>query len=327
MVGSDFGVTVGYHNHAWELSSHIDGRPALELFADLLDPVVLLEIDTYWAATAGQDVPALLRRLGARVFALHLKDGPLNGDIAAQLPLGRGDLPAPEIIAAAPEVQVPRSSSSTRTPATSSRASQRATHTRERVGCATMTPRVRRIPPWSQCRAARPGASVGLLSCGVRGCGPGQSEYTARGLALQQRTLRGLLDFSLTPCPRQTRLSSRTARCVVPSAFLGAEGAEEWHVATPACHCGTVADQCPGCVQRSVGCVDRSDPPVFRAYQARGTVRLAPDVRLSIDAHSRAGGSLIQPNALTALVNDSLTMRRSVTGHRSTGTFLGAAAE
>src|SRR5258707_11723863 len=29
--------------------------------------------------------------------------------------------------------------------------------------------------------------------------------------------LRGLLDFSLTPCPRQTRLSSRTARCVVPS--------------------------------------------------------------------------------------------------------------
>ena len=52
-VGSDFGVTVGYHNHAWELSSHIDGRPALELFADLLDPAVLLEIDTYWAATAG----------------------------------------------------------------------------------------------------------------------------------------------------------------------------------------------------------------------------------------------------------------------------------
>ena len=36
-----------------------------------------------------------------------MKDGPLNGDIAAQLPLGRGDLPAPEIIAAAPEVQFP----------------------------------------------------------------------------------------------------------------------------------------------------------------------------------------------------------------------------
>jgi sugar phosphate isomerase/epimerase len=106
-VGSDYGVMVAYHNHAWELSTHIDGRPALELFADLLDPAILLEIDTYWAATGGQDVPALLRRLGARVFALHLKDGPLNGDTASQLPLGRGDLPAAEIIAAAPGLQFP----------------------------------------------------------------------------------------------------------------------------------------------------------------------------------------------------------------------------
>jgi sugar phosphate isomerase/epimerase len=52
-------------------------------------------------------VPALLRRLGTRVFALHLKDGPLNGDTAAQLPLGSGDLPAAEIIAATPGLQFP----------------------------------------------------------------------------------------------------------------------------------------------------------------------------------------------------------------------------
>jgi hypothetical protein len=36
-----------------------------------------------------------------------LKDGPLNGDTASQLPLGRGDLPAAEIIAAAPGLQFP----------------------------------------------------------------------------------------------------------------------------------------------------------------------------------------------------------------------------
>jgi sugar phosphate isomerase/epimerase len=106
-AASDHGVRVGYHNHAWELSTHIEGRPALELFADLLDPTILLEIDTYWAASGGADVPALLRRLGDRVIALHLKDGPLNGDISAQLPLGSGDLPAAEIIAAASGLQFP----------------------------------------------------------------------------------------------------------------------------------------------------------------------------------------------------------------------------
>ena len=62
---------------------------------------MLLEIDAYWAATGGADVPALLRRLGDRVIALHLKDGPLNGDKTAQLPLGQGDLPAADVVAAA----------------------------------------------------------------------------------------------------------------------------------------------------------------------------------------------------------------------------------
>ena len=36
---------------------------------------VTLEVDVYWAATAKLDVTALLRRLGDRVKALHVKDG------------------------------------------------------------------------------------------------------------------------------------------------------------------------------------------------------------------------------------------------------------
>ena len=106
-VGSVHGVRVGYHNHDWELSTKIDGRSALEVFGDLLDPAVLLQVDAYWAATGGADVPALLRRLGDRVFALHLKDGPLDGDASAQVPLGSGDLPTAEIIAAASGLQFP----------------------------------------------------------------------------------------------------------------------------------------------------------------------------------------------------------------------------
>ena len=104
---ADHGLRVAYHNHAWELSIQLDGRSALEVFADLLDPAVVLEVDTYWAASGGADVPALLGRLGRRVVALHLKDGPLNGNIAEQLPLGSGDLPAAAIIAAATALEVP----------------------------------------------------------------------------------------------------------------------------------------------------------------------------------------------------------------------------
>ncbi|MFP5365334.1 MAG: sugar phosphate isomerase/epimerase family protein, partial [Actinomycetes bacterium] len=36
--GAGYGIRVGYHNHQWELESTIEGRTALEYFADLLDP-------------------------------------------------------------------------------------------------------------------------------------------------------------------------------------------------------------------------------------------------------------------------------------------------
>jgi sugar phosphate isomerase/epimerase len=101
------GLRVGYHNHAWELSITIDGRTALETLADQLDPAIRLEVDTYWAANAGQDVPQLLTRLGDRVFALHLKDGTLNGNVADQQPLGAGEMDFPPIIAAARALEVP----------------------------------------------------------------------------------------------------------------------------------------------------------------------------------------------------------------------------
>ena len=53
--GAGYGIRVGYHNHAWELESSIEGQTALEYFAGLLDPELVLEVDTYWAAVGGQD--------------------------------------------------------------------------------------------------------------------------------------------------------------------------------------------------------------------------------------------------------------------------------
>jgi sugar phosphate isomerase/epimerase len=98
---ADAGLRFGYHNHDFELSSIVDGKPALEVLVSLLDEPVLLEVDTYWAAVGGQDVPALLTRLGDRVRFLHVKDGPITKD-DPMTAVGSGRMPVARILAAAP---------------------------------------------------------------------------------------------------------------------------------------------------------------------------------------------------------------------------------
>ena len=106
VAARDYGVRVGYHNHHWELASRLGGRSALERLAEQLPPAVVLELDTYWAAVGGEDVPALLGRLGDRVRLLHLKDGPIDEDNATQLPLGAGAMPVAAIVEAAPAAEL-----------------------------------------------------------------------------------------------------------------------------------------------------------------------------------------------------------------------------
>ena len=101
-TGAEHGVTVGYHNHFWELQSRIGDRTGLEVLAGHLDPEVVLEVDTYWATAGGAEAPALLRHLGDRVTAIHVKDGGLATDGSGQVPAGRGQVPVPEVLAAAP---------------------------------------------------------------------------------------------------------------------------------------------------------------------------------------------------------------------------------
>ena len=81
----------------------------------LLDPSVVLELDIFWAAVAGQDVPALAHRLGDRLSALHLKDGfPGHDPFASerstpprrfQCPLGDGALDVAGILDATPSCE------------------------------------------------------------------------------------------------------------------------------------------------------------------------------------------------------------------------------
>ncbi len=97
------GLTVGYHNHAWELENSFDGISALEEFEALLDPAVVLEVDTYWATVGGADTDALLERLGNRVQFIHVKDGDISKVDKNQQPAGSGRVPVLEILAAAPQ--------------------------------------------------------------------------------------------------------------------------------------------------------------------------------------------------------------------------------
>lgn len=104
--GAEYGIRVGYHNHAWELESIVEGRTALEYFADLLDPELVLEVDTYWVAVGGQDPVDILAKLGERVKFIHIKDGPATTDIKAQQPAGQGTIPVWDVIGAAKSLEV-----------------------------------------------------------------------------------------------------------------------------------------------------------------------------------------------------------------------------
>jgi sugar phosphate isomerase/epimerase len=101
------GLRLGYHNHAFELPPLADGRTGLEALADALDPAVLLEVDTYWAAVGAgspHDVAGLLGRLGDRVRYLHVKDGPVTAD-DPMTAVGTGRMPVAEILAACPSAE------------------------------------------------------------------------------------------------------------------------------------------------------------------------------------------------------------------------------
>lgn len=101
------GLHFGYHNHQWEFANKADGSPVFDVFVAHLEPEVKLEVDAFWSTVGGADTPALLRSLGERVVALHVKDGKIEGDIATVLPSSESALVVPDALRAAFENQVP----------------------------------------------------------------------------------------------------------------------------------------------------------------------------------------------------------------------------
>lgn len=105
-LGGEYGITVGYHNHWWEVETDFGGRTGLELLAEGLDPAVVLEVDTYWAAVGGQNPAELLGKLGDRVRFIHIKDGAVDRDNKSQVAVGSGRMDIPAVLAAASSVEV-----------------------------------------------------------------------------------------------------------------------------------------------------------------------------------------------------------------------------
>ncbi|WP_243232829.1 sugar phosphate isomerase/epimerase [Microbacterium sp. CIAB417] len=115
---AEFGLQVGYHNHAQEFVADFDGQTAYERFVSLTDERVVIELDLYWALVGGQDVVGLVSRLGDRLVAAHVKDGvapasnpfapgaeAFGSDSLDQRHAGTGDVPLADALNAASALQ------------------------------------------------------------------------------------------------------------------------------------------------------------------------------------------------------------------------------
>lgn len=92
------GLTLGLHNHWWEIEVLGDTRP-YRFLNEHLDKAVLWEQDAYWTRVAGHDPAVVAVELGTRGRLLHIKDGPALHE-HPMCALGTGVMPIPELLAA-----------------------------------------------------------------------------------------------------------------------------------------------------------------------------------------------------------------------------------
>ena len=101
------GMKFTYHNHSHEFIRLENGRTAMDMLVEGLDPVnTSFVLDTHWVQNAGGDVCAWIEKLAGRIDILHLKDmcvvrdadGRVHNQIAA---IGRGNMDFERILRAA----------------------------------------------------------------------------------------------------------------------------------------------------------------------------------------------------------------------------------
>ena len=108
------GYDLMQHNHYWEFD-RIGGKLKYDIYRELC-PDVKLQLDCYWSTNMGKEnAVEMLNKYADSVVSIHMKDGVCRqiADVAGMkngildckvdlLPLGSGDLPIPELVAAAP---------------------------------------------------------------------------------------------------------------------------------------------------------------------------------------------------------------------------------
>jgi sugar phosphate isomerase/epimerase len=68
------GVRLFYHNHSFEFAP-MEGALPMQILADRIDAAqACIELDVFWAAVAGQDPTAWIKKLKGKIDLLHLKD-------------------------------------------------------------------------------------------------------------------------------------------------------------------------------------------------------------------------------------------------------------
>jgi len=87
------------HNHNFEFDHQFDGLTPHELMMQEA-PGLLAELDTYWIKVGGVSPAAMIRKYGARVPLLHIKDGPADSPKSPMTAVGAGTMNWAEVFSA-----------------------------------------------------------------------------------------------------------------------------------------------------------------------------------------------------------------------------------
>jgi len=99
----DAGLTLSYHNHAFEFEP-IQGTTPFAILREVCDPgLVRLELDVAWVHKGGHSPAAVLESLGAQCPLIHLKDVSETGD---DVDIGTGLVDMQAVLEAADQIGV-----------------------------------------------------------------------------------------------------------------------------------------------------------------------------------------------------------------------------
>lgn len=73
-IATPYGVTIGYHNHAFEFERAENGVRYIDILAQNSSEKVNFQFDVYWVSYAGADPVEYVRKYAGRECLMHLKE-------------------------------------------------------------------------------------------------------------------------------------------------------------------------------------------------------------------------------------------------------------